>query len=201
MTSPVISTIDDYFIRLRTAEDWAARVDMPAHHSAEECAFIVLESLAVTGNPALFTEVGNSVRQAALRELRHYRRTGRREMVYPHAGTWCDGGPEAMAAIATLAASGLVPQSMLRIATPLPKFIGVDFIDDVAPLRDRLACDDSLLDIELVGMTSEVRNATGFSQGWTMSLLLTEFSLLGCWSEAGHRRPPGVTRRDRTFPS
>ena len=140
----------------------------------EELAHIVLASLADTASVELFVEVGEDVRRRILRNLRHYRRTGRRELCYAHSGLRRDGRVEARAALATLAAAGLVPQSMTRIADPVPLFRGAEWIRGMGPLNERLAGDQTLLDLTLVGLAQEVTNAHAYPQRLTMSLLVTE---------------------------
>ena len=134
----------------------------------------MLESLAFSGSAQLFTEVEQEVRNIVLRDLRHYKRTGQRTLIYAKANRYEDGRSKARAAIVTLAAAQLVPQSMTRIAAPVPKFLGLEWIRGIEPLNERLAGDDTLLDVELVALAQEVPNPLAYPQNWTMSLLITE---------------------------
>lgn len=95
----------------------------------------------------------------------------------------------ARAAIATLVAAKLVPQSMEHIAVPQPMFVGLELIHGATPLRERLLCDDTLLDVELVALAQEVPNPRAYPQCWTMSLLITEHQRLDI-DEQMYRRVP-----------
>jgi hypothetical protein len=148
---------------------------MPPDKAHSALASIVLASLAITGSEALFMEVEEEVRRMILRDMRHYKRTGKRTLIYPHAGRREDGRTQARNAIATLAAASLVPQSMTRIAVPVPKFIGLEWIRGIEPLNERLAVDDELLDVELVALAREIPNPRAYPQSVTMTLLITEY--------------------------
>jgi hypothetical protein len=134
----------------------------------------VIESLAGTGSPALFLEVEEQVRQLVLRDLRRFKRTGQRELCYPHAGRYQDGRGAARAAIATLFHADLVSESMTRIAVPQPMFSGMELIGGVHALLERLPLDQTLLDVELVALAQIVPNPRAHAQQWSMSLLITE---------------------------
>ncbi len=139
-----------------------------------EAASIVEASLAQTGSTALFEEADLEVRGIVLYYLRHFRRTGHSEFMTIPGGQRRDGGAQMAAAIATLAAAGLVPQSMARIAVPAPLFAGLELIRGTLPLRERLACGDSLLELELAGMAQDVSNLRARGQRFTMTLLMIE---------------------------
>ncbi|NHZ61478.1 hypothetical protein [Massilia genomosp. 1] len=167
-------TIDDFRNKCDKVRNDAESYHMHPSSAYWELADIVLASLAQTASAALFTESQADVRRIVLRALRHYRRTGQRELcAVPDARLW-DGGPEARAAITTLAAANLVPQSMTRIAVPVPVFRGLECIRAIEPLQQRLPAEDSLLRVELVGLAREVPNPRARPDQWTMSLQITE---------------------------
>jgi len=174
MKERAAKTIDDYRDECRQSREFFETHDLHPGNAYWQLADIVLQSLAETGSAALFAEAEEVVRRMILRDLRHYRRTGQRVLCNPQVGRYRDGGPEARAAIATLAAAALVPQSMTRIAVPPPKFMGLELIRGTEPLRERLLCDGTLLDVELVALAQEVPNPRAYCQHWTMGLLITE---------------------------
>ncbi|UOD29146.1 hypothetical protein INH39_27615 [Massilia violaceinigra] len=167
-------TIDDFRNKCDKARKDAETYHMHPSSAYWELADLVLESLAQTGSAALFTEAEAEVRRIVLRALRHYKRTGRRELCAVPDGRFWDGGPEARAAITTLAAAGLVPQSMTSIAVPVPVFRGLELIRGVGALEQRLPAEDSLLRVELVSLTRVVANPRAYPDQWTMSLQITE---------------------------
>lgn len=142
--------------------------------NSAELACIVLESLAFARSTELYFEVDEEVRRMVLRDLRRFKRTGKRELIFVHANRYKDGRAEAQAAIATLAAKGLVPQSMTQPCKPAPLFVGLEKINGGQPLIERLTCDDSLLNVELVGIAQKVPNPIAYPHSWTMSLHITE---------------------------
>jgi len=155
-------------------------------------ASIVMRCLAEAGSTALFDECAPEVRQSVLHDLRHYRRTGKRELAWiggGSAGRREDGREQARAAIATLAAAGRIPPSMTRIGEPLPKFMGLELIRGAEALQERRACGDALLDIELVALAQDVPNPRGYPQRWTMKLLITEHERV-MLDARGYRREP-----------
>lgn len=170
----VIKSIDDFREDCRRSREFCETHELHPANAHSKLASIVMESLALTGSAELFMEVEDEVRSLVLRDLRHYKRTGQRTLVYPHADRYEDGRARARAAIATLATAQLVPQSMTQIAVPAPKFIGLEWIRGIEPLIERVTCDDALLDIELVGLAQEVSNPRAYPRSWTMSLLITE---------------------------
>jgi hypothetical protein len=174
MEEHAAKTIDDFREACREAREFCATYDMHPDNAHSDLASIVLESLATTGSEALFMEVEDEVRRMILRDLRRYKRTGQRTLIYPHANKYEDGRLKARAAISTLAAAQLVPQSMTRIAVPARKFMGLDWIRGTEPLNERLKCDDEMLDVELVALAQDVPNPLAYPQSWTMSLLITE---------------------------
>lgn len=167
-------TISDFREDCRRSRKFCEAHDLHPDNAHPQLASIVLESLASTGSEELFMEVEEEVRRRILRDLRHYKRTGKRTLIYPHADKYEDGRSTARAAIATLAAAQLVPQSMTLIAVPVPKFMGLELIRGMEPLNERIAGDDTLLDVELVALAQEVPNPRAYPQSWTMSLLITE---------------------------
>lgn len=174
MEEQAAKTIDDFRENCRQSRKFCETHDLHPGNAHSQLASIVLESLASTGSEELFMEVEEEVRRMILRDLRHYKRTGKRTLIYPHRDRCEDGRSKARAAIATLAAAQLVPQSMTLIAMPLPKFIGLEWIRGMDPLNERLKCDDALLDVELVALAQEVPNPRAYPQSWKMSLLITE---------------------------
>jgi hypothetical protein len=174
MEEQAAKTIDDFRDDCREAREFCAAYELHRDDAHSRLASIVFESLASTGSAALFMEVEDEVRRIILRDLRRYKRTGQRTLIYPHANRHEDGRSKARAAIVTLAAAQLVPQSMTRIAVPVRKFIGLDRIRGTEPLNERLQCDDEMLDVELVALAQDVPNPRSYPQSWTMSLLITE---------------------------
>lgn len=188
-TNRVVKTIDDYrdeYRRMREFHETNGRISISA---ISEMADIVLASLAVAEKPHLFTEADGAVQRMVLRDLRHYKRTGQRQLIHLHSGNYTDGRALAGAAITTLAAAGLVSQSMQCIAMPQPMFMGLELIRGVDPLRERLGCDDMLLDAELVALARQVPNPLVHAQCWTMSLLVTEHQRVDI-DERIYRRVP-----------
>lgn len=174
MEEHAAKTIDDFREDCREAREFCATYDLHPDNAYSKLASIVLDSLASTHSEKLFMEVEDEVRRMILRDLRRYRRTGKRTLIYPHANKYEDGRSKARAALATLAAAQLVPQSMTRIAAPARKFIGLDRIRGTEPLIERIKCDDEMLDVELVALAQDVPNPRAYPQSWTMSLLITE---------------------------
>ncbi|MFB9240366.1 hypothetical protein IV454_24315 [Massilia antarctica] len=170
----VTKTIEDYREECHQSRQFYASSGLHPSSAHQELASKVLGSLAKTCSAALFGEVEEEVRRMILRDLRHYRRTGQRELWCSHADRYRDGRSEARAAIATLAGAGLVPHSMTHIAVPVPMFRGMELIRGMEPLDKRLACHDALLNVELVSLAREVPNPRAYSQRLTMSLLITE---------------------------
>jgi hypothetical protein len=169
-----LKTIDAYREDCRRSREFYASNDLHPENAYAELATTVLSSLADTGSVALFTEVEEAVRRMVLRDLRHYQRTGQRQLYFMHSERHRDGRAEAGAAIGALAQARLVPPSMTRIATPVPRFRGMQWIRGGALLDQRLACDHALLDVELVALAKEVPNPRAFPQRLTMALLITE---------------------------
>lgn len=167
--------MDAYRDQCDRAREFCAQHELHPTNAYGELAAIVQRSLAETGSAALFLEVEEEVRRIVLRGLRHYKRTGARDLIIFHsANCYLDEAAQARAAIGTLAAAGLVSASMTRIAAPLPKFMGLELIRGIAPLQERRACGDALLDIELVALAQDVPDPRGFPLRWTMKLLITE---------------------------
>lgn len=127
----------------------------------------------MTGSAELFLEAGLTVRRMILRDLRHYKRTGRCRYYLHSSGFW-DGEQQAKLALTTLAAAGLVPQSMTRIADPVPLFDGLELIQGIEPLLERIQCDDALLEVRLLGLMLDVRCVRVYPNCLKMSLLITE---------------------------
>lgn len=174
MEKQAAKTIGDFREDCRRSRESCVTHELHPSNAHKELASIVMESLASTGSEELFMEVEEEVRRIVLRDLRHYKRTGQRTLIYYHMGKYEDGELKARAAITTLAAAKLVPQSMTHIALPIPKFIGLDWIRGIEPLYERLTCGDALVDVELVALAQEVPNPRAYPQSWTMSLLITE---------------------------
>ena len=174
MEEQFAKTVSHYRDRCRVVREFHEKYEQPVAWARSEVADIVLESLAFSDSAELFSEVEQEVRDIVLRDLRHYKRTGQRTLIYPKANRYVDGRADARAAIATLAAAQLVPQSMTRIAVPIPKFMGLEWIRGMEPLNERLTGDDTLLDVELVALAQEVPNPSAYPQSMTMSLLITE---------------------------
>ena len=189
MGKPALKTIDDYRDKFRRSCVFHEIHELSPTWAISELAEIVLESLAVTGSPHLFDEADEAVRRIVLRDLRHYKRTGQRQLIHPHAGTCTDGRAVADAAIATLVSAGLVSQSMQCVAVPYPMFTGLESIRGVDPLLERLLCDDTLLDVELVALGQDVSKPRAHSQCWTLSLLITEHERVNV-DERTYRRVP-----------
>lgn len=136
MEDKAILAIDAFRERCRQHRNFYEEHGLGPGAMHGDLASIVLESLASTGSPALFLEVENEVRRLVLRDLRRFKRTGERELCYPHADRYQDGRGSARVAIATLFNAGLVSQSMTRIALPQQIFSGLELIGWVNPLRN-----------------------------------------------------------------
>ncbi len=78
MDVSVAKTINDFRDEIRLYRELYERNGLTASNAQAEIAHTVLQSLAETGDTALFVEAEEDVKSRILRDLRHYRRTGRR---------------------------------------------------------------------------------------------------------------------------